>query len=125
MNFDDFFLIPFVISQRLPQLWFEAVLFDPFQRRESERMVTEKIDAAAEGMMAAHAEFVRASIAVSSAMLTGRSPVLSAVDGAGRVARAAIAPGKRRLHHNARRLAGRDRAKGAFLAFPDGKPVST
>lgn len=104
MTLSDFFLVPYVMSQRLPLLWWESLGFAPKGRSESERMVTEKMDAFTEGMAAAQHEMVQTSMDIGAAMMSGRSSLQPALRGAERTARAAMAPGNRTLRGNARRL---------------------
>lgn len=105
---DDFFLVPYVLSQRLPILWMETVGLAPDGRRESERMITEKVDAVTEGMVSAHAEMMKATFAMGSALMSGRSPFGAALKGVERTTQAALAPSGRKLRRNARRLSGRN-----------------
>ena len=97
-------LAPIVVSQRLPLLWLEAMGFASPGRKESERMVTEKVDAMSEGVVAAQMQMVRTSIAINTAFWTGQSPVAAAIRGTQRVARAAVLPGHRKMRSNIKRL---------------------
>ena len=103
----NFFLAPMVISQRLPLLWLESIGAAPAGRRESERMVTEKVDAMSEGFFAAQREMMLASFAVGTALMTGRSPVAAAIKGTRRVAHAAVAPGERKMRGNIKRFSSK------------------
>lgn len=105
MTFSSLFLVPYVVSKRLPVLWLEAIGFAPPGRRESERMVTEKVDAMTQGLLAAQVELVKASFAMGTAVMAGRSPLTPALDGAERMTEAALRPGERKLRRNAVRLA--------------------
>ena len=100
----DLFLAQLVVSQRMPLLWLETIGLAPAGRKESERMVTEKIDAVSEGIVAIQRELVMASIAMGTAMWTGRSPVAAAIRGTQRAARAGVAPGQRKMRSNVKRL---------------------
>lgn len=98
------FLAPIVVSQRMPLLWLEAMGIASPGRQESERMVTEKVDAVSQGVVAAQMEMMRATIAIGTAFWTGRSPVAAAIRGTHRVARAAVIPGHRKMRSNIKRL---------------------
>ena len=101
----NFFMAQMVVSQRMPLLWLETIGLAPPGRKESERMVTEKIDAVSEGLMAVQRELVMTSIDMGTAMLSGGSPIAAAIRGTERAARAGMAPGERKMRHNIRRLA--------------------
>jgi hypothetical protein len=94
---------PFVVASRMPILMFEAMNPDPRQRSETTRMVTEKVAAAQEGMMAAQFALVSASINAGVAMLTGRMPDTPRQT-ASKVMAASLQPSARRVKANMRRL---------------------
>ncbi len=102
------FLASLVIAQRMPLLWLESLGLAPAGRKESERMVTEKIDAVSQGVVAAQVEMIRTSIQVSTAFASGRSPAAAILRGTQRVARAAMAPGEKKIRSNIRRLSGKN-----------------
>jgi hypothetical protein len=92
----------------MPILWLESIGFAPAGRRESERMVTEKVDALCQGFLAAQMELMQTGFAVGQALMSGASPVAAAIRGTKRIASAAIAPSTRRVRSNFRRLSSRD-----------------
>jgi hypothetical protein len=97
-------LAPMVVAQRLPLLWLEMFGFSSGGRRESERMVTEKVEAVSEGIMAAHWEAVSAFIDVGTAMMTGKSPAAAALRGHQSMMDAAVKPAAKHVRSNLRRL---------------------
>jgi hypothetical protein len=97
-------LAPMVVAQRLPLLWLEMFGFSPLGRRESERMVTEKVEAVSEGIMAAHWEVVSTFIDVGAAMMTGKSPAAAALRGHQSMMDAAVKPAAKHVRSNLRRL---------------------
>lgn len=107
----DFWLAPFVVALRMPILAREAqrmAIGQPASkgRAESERMVTEKIDAVNEGMRGACVETTRVQMELGMMMLTGNAAGFVRVAQAGphRIAAAASAPGSKTVRSNARRL---------------------
>lgn len=100
----SFFLAPFVIARRLPQLWFEALHPNPMVSEESRLAVTEKVAAFSQGMIAGHLSALSAPMTVSLALMTGRSPFAAVYEAQKAVAHAAIAPTTRQLKRNAARL---------------------
>ncbi len=102
----DLFLAPLVVSQRLPLLWLESIGLAPGGRKESERMVTEKVEAISQGVLDAQRELLAASFAMSTAMMFGKSPAAAAIRGTKRVARAAMRPSSTSVRNNLRRLSG-------------------
>lgn len=110
----DFWLAPFVVALRMPILAKEAHRMATGRpaangRAESERMVTEKIDAVNEGMLEASVETVRLQMELGMMMMTGNAAgfVRLAQAGPQRIAAAASAPGSKTVRSNARRLAPR------------------
>lgn len=103
---DSFLLSPLVIAHRLPQLMFEAFHPNPFAREESLRAVSEKFEAAGEGMLAAQIEAMTAPYRIALAFLNGRSATLAALDTPHKMARAVVEPIDRRVRANVRRLTG-------------------
>ncbi len=101
---DDLFLAPFVILRRLPQLWFEALHPNPAISRETQRAINEKIAALGEGLVAAHAEALASTLDMTTALLNGRLPEANAME---RITEAALAPARKRVRANMRRLSRR------------------
>lgn len=109
----NYWLAPFVVALRMPALAREAQAFSlgkgGRRRRESERMVTEKIAAANEGAMLAGLEAMRINTEIGLMAMRGE------FDGIGRVLRgspariadAAGQPAERRMRSNLRRLTPR------------------
>ncbi len=103
-NMSQLQLAPMVVVQRLPLLWLEMFGFSPSGRRESERMVTEKVEAVSEGIIAAHWEVVSTFIDVGAAMMTGKSPTAAALRGHQSMMDAAVKPAAKHVRSNLRRL---------------------
>jgi hypothetical protein len=110
----EFWLAPLVVSLRLPLLAGEMMRSATGQRPakgrpESERMVTEKVDAVNEGLLGAASEAVKVQFELGLSMMTGNAPAFlrTAQQGPGRIAEAAMAPGKSRVRSNVRRLTAR------------------
>jgi hypothetical protein len=103
-NMSQLQLAPMVVAQRLPLLWLEMFGFSPLGRRESERMVTEKVEAVSEGIIAAHWEVVSTFIDVGAAMMTGKSPAAAALRGHQSMMDAAVKPAAKHVRSNLRRL---------------------
>lgn len=101
------FLTPFVIAQRLPQLWFEALHPNPMVNDESRLAVTEKVEAFSQGMMASHAAAMNAPFAMALDMMRGRSPISAALSAQDKITKAATKPIEKTLRHNMRRLSRR------------------
>ncbi len=97
-------LAPVVIAQRMPLLWLELCGFSSTGRRESERMVTEKMEAVSEGIVAANWEIVSAFVDVGAAMMSGSSPAAAVLRGCQRAADAAVLPAAKHVRSNIRRL---------------------
>ena len=100
-------LSPMVMAARMPILMYESLNPDPSRRNETNRMVTEKISAAQEGMLAAQVAFGRAAAENTISMLFGRMPRSSAHDTAEAMVQAGLAPAARVVRANARRLTKR------------------
>jgi hypothetical protein len=98
-------LTPFVMASRMPILWFEALNPDPSRREETNRMVSEKIVAAQEGMVAAQLALGMAVGENMAAMAFGLKPRNTPRGAASAMVRASLAPAARRVRANARRLA--------------------
>ncbi len=98
------FLAPYVVMQRLPQLWFEALHPNPMVSDESSRAVTEKVTAVSEGMLAAHVEACKTPFMMGLALLNGHSPASAALGAPRRIAKAALAPLEREVTANVKRL---------------------
>jgi hypothetical protein len=98
----DLLLAPLVIAQRLPLLWWEAFGVGA-ARPESSRMVSEKVAAVAEGVVAAqveiHSIWWQSVLAMSRGL---RPPGPMAVTS--RVANAALKPAAKRVRSNVKRL---------------------
>lgn len=103
----QFLFAPYVIAWRSVSICLSIMQPTPARSRENARMVTEKYAAAFDGAFAMQTEMARASFAVWSAALTGRSPVAALQTGAERVAEAAMKPAARAVGANARRLSRR------------------
>lgn len=110
----DFWLAPFVVAARMPKLAREAqqlALGQPMRtdRLESERMVTEKVQALRQGMEAMMRESVRTGMALGLAAAFGNvAAATQTLAGApDRLARASLRPARRRVRANARRLSRR------------------
>jgi hypothetical protein len=93
-----------VVGHRLPLLWMESLGLGRSGRPESERMVTEKMEALVEGMLGAQMEMMSACMAMGTAVLFGKSPERAARKGANRVLRAATRPAERKMRSNVKRL---------------------
>jgi hypothetical protein len=100
------FLAPVVIAQRLPRLWWEAFGGNPFGPRETDVMLSEKMDAIQKGAAAAQRQFVLMGLESGAAMLRGQ-PVDAAriaMGLSGRVIEAALQPAARKVSANMKRL---------------------
>jgi hypothetical protein len=94
-----------VIARRLPLLAEEAVMPRP-GRRESERMVSEKVAALSEGMVEASFAAMKLNMLGSVMLMTGDAAGLArlARQTPNDLAKAFTGPGRKRLRANARRL---------------------
>ena len=113
-HMQEFWLAPLVVSLRLPLLAGEMMRGATGQlpakgRTESERMVTEKVDAVNEGLLEAATEAVQVQFELGISMMTGNAPAFlrAAQQGPGRIAEAALAPGRSRVRSNVKRLTAR------------------
>lgn len=99
------FLTSEVIARRLPLLAEEAVMPRP-GRRESERMVSEKVAALGEGMIEATFAAAHLNVLGGMMMMMGDAAGLArlAQQAPGKITDAFTAPGRKRLRANARRL---------------------
>ena len=88
------------LALRIPMLMMPAP-HGEVGRRESERMLSEKVEALRDGMSAAAAAWMRLSLAAAAGEMTTAKAML---DGWGRVMSAFTAPGVRTVRANARRL---------------------
>ncbi|CAN1570996.1 hypothetical protein MCEMSEM23_03237 [Rhabdaerophilaceae bacterium] len=106
----DYWLVPFVIASRLPRIAEEARDLSlgrrPAGRFEAERMVTEKLAATHNGLMAAGVEsmVIGIEIATKSAFGDVSSAQRLMVGAPARVAAAATAPAQNTMKANARRF---------------------
>jgi hypothetical protein len=100
-------LSPMVMAARMPILMYESLNPDPSRRNETNRMVTEKVAAAQEGMLAAQVAFGRAVTENTISMLFGRMPRSTAHNTAEAMVQAGLAPAARVVKANARRLTKR------------------
>ncbi|MGY5775375.1 hypothetical protein [Rhizobium sp. LEGMi135b] len=91
---------PVVIAIRLQQMWMDA-LTGGVNATEMNRMVSEKMMAAAESAAAVNAEMMQQGLALLTATSHSRQSVRRVADA---VAEAAIKPYSRRVRSNARRL---------------------
>ncbi len=106
-NMSQLHLAPVVVAQRMPLLWLELCGFSSSGRRESERMVTEKVEAVSEGIVAANWEILSTFVNVGAAMMTGGSPAAAVLRGYQRVADAAVEPAAKHVQGNIRRLSNK------------------
>lgn len=102
-----FYLTPFVIAQRLPQLWFEALHPNPMISDESRLAVTEKVEAFSEGFMASQMAAMNAPFAMALDMMRGRTAFSAAYTAQQKITKAATRPIEKKLKHNMRRLSRR------------------
>jgi hypothetical protein len=100
----NFLMASHVVGHRLPLLWMESIGLGRPGRPESERMVTEKMEALTEGIMGAQMEMMSAYMAIGTAMFFGKSPKRAARSGANRMLRAATRPAERKMRSNVKRL---------------------
>jgi hypothetical protein len=100
-------LSPMVMAARMPILMYESLNPDPSRRNETNRMVTEKVAAAQEGMLAAQIAFGRAVTENAISMLFGRMPRSTPQNTAEAMVQAGLAPAARQVKANARRLTKR------------------
>ena|SRR5687768_9581144 len=99
------FYAPIVIAARLQKLAAEVIRPTPAGRRETARMVNEKPMAAMEGVFAAQ----KAMLAATLKLWTDVARLMSAfaIGTPALCLRPALAPVRRRVRHNARRLTSR------------------
>lgn len=107
----DYFLATAVMARRMPILVQEAQRLAQGQvaatgRAESERMVTEKIEALNEGFLHAAVEAVTLNFELGFMAMTGNAAGFMRLAQAGpnRISVAATAPAGKRMRSNARRL---------------------
>jgi hypothetical protein len=100
-------LSPMVMAARMPILMYESLNPDPSRRNETNRMVTEKVAAAQEGILAVQVAFGRAVAENTISMLFGRMPRSTAHNTAEAMVQAGLAPAARVVKANARRLTKR------------------
>jgi hypothetical protein len=98
-------LAPFVVASRMPILWFEALNPDPSRREETNRMVSEKVIAAQEGMIAAQVALGSAMAENMAALAFGLKPKATPRRTASAMMHASLAPAAKQVRANARRLA--------------------
>lgn len=96
-------LAPAVMALRAPLLAAEAGKLDPW-RTETTRAVSEKLAAAAEGMVAAQLSLVRSSSSFWLEIFSGSTPSLLNGVAMERAVHAALKPAGRRVKKNYRRL---------------------
>lgn len=96
-------LAPAVMALRVPLLAAEAGGLDPW-RSETARAVTEKVAAAAEGMVAAQLSLVRSTSIFWLELYGGSTPSLLTGVAIERAMHAALKPAGRRVKKNYRRL---------------------
>lgn len=96
-------LAPAVMALRAPLLAAEAGGFDPW-RLETTRAVTEKVAAAAEGMVAAQLSLVRSASTFWLELASGATPSLVNGVALERAVHAALKPAGKRVKRNYRRL---------------------
>jgi hypothetical protein len=96
---------PFVMASRMPIIWFEAMNPDPRTRDETNRMISEKVVAVQEGVIAAQVALGSAMAENMAAMAFGLKPKTTARSTASAMMRAGLGPAAKRVRANARRLA--------------------
>jgi hypothetical protein len=106
-NLSGLWLSPFVVANRLPILFFEAMNPDPSRRSETNRMVAEKMAATQEGVFAAQMTLGHAMMESLAAMTFGQMPKSTPRNTAHAMMHASLAPAAKRVRANARRLAKR------------------
>lgn len=97
-------LSPLVMAARLPIIFYETLNPDPSRRNETNRMVSEKLAAAHEGMLGAHVALTMAATESFAAMAFGRIPKATARSTAQAMVNAGLAPSARRVRANVKRL---------------------
>mgnify|MGYP003658010260 CR=1 FL=1 len=99
----SFMLAPAVFAMRWPDLMMSMVEPTPRRQRENERMVSEKVNAVQEGVMAAGQTMMALS---AEAMLSWWSPATAQrlMQAPALVAEAALMPAARSVSANAKRL---------------------
>lgn len=100
-------LAPAVMALRVPLLAAEASELNPW-RLETTRAVSEKLAAAAEGMVAAQLSLVRSASTFWLELYDGSTPSLLTGVAFERAVHAALRPAGRRVKKNYRRLKPRD-----------------
>lgn len=93
---------PMVIGMRLSQMWMTAMTGGRVNTAEFNRMITEKMAAASESVIAANMAMAEQNIAAMTAIATGRKA--SAQRAADSIAHAAVKPYSKRVRSNVRRL---------------------
>ncbi|MGL5136538.1 MAG: hypothetical protein ACRC7G_02105 [Beijerinckiaceae bacterium] len=104
-DLSSLWLTPFVMASRMPIIWFEAMNPDPSRRDETNRMISEKVIATQEGMVAVQVALGSAVAENMAAMAFGLQPRATASNTASAMMRAGLAPAAKRVKANARRLA--------------------
>jgi hypothetical protein len=104
-------LSPFVVAARLPILWFESLNPDPGSRTETNRMVSEKLAAVQEGMLAAQVTLGMAMTENAAAMIFGRVPQSTPRNTTEAMMNAVLAPAARTVKANVRRLGKKRKAQ--------------
>lgn len=94
-------LTPMVVGARLTQFWLHAASPRPRDRKEAERMVSEKVQAMGESVVAMNVAATNAMIAASLALMTGAT---RNVDDADAILHAGLLPYSNRVRANRRRL---------------------
>jgi heme A synthase len=100
-------LSPFVIASRLPILFAESLNPTPSRRRETNRMVVEKLAAIQEGVVAAQLALGAAVAENMAALAFGQTARSTPRKTADAMLRAGLAPAARRVRANAKRLGQR------------------
>ena len=95
-------LAPIVVGARMMQFWAHAANPRKRDRREAERMVSEKVQAMGESVVAMNLAATNAAIAATLAAMTG---VVRNVDDADAILHAGLLPYSNRVRANQRRLA--------------------
>ncbi len=100
-------LSPYVMASRMPILWAEALNPDPGSRSETNRMMSEKMAAVQEGVVAAQTTFGHAMLETWAALAFGQLPKATPHNTADAMMWAGLAPAARRVKANAKRLGKR------------------
>lgn len=106
MFFDSetMFAAQYVVGRRVGMMWSDLLLPTPQARREVDRMVTEKIVAAAEGAAMMPSAVIASVLTTTGACRNGAPFPVALFSGFDAAARAILSPARRRVRANAKRL---------------------